>query len=182
MSKNDTIKEFTLPEELHAVIRKGGTILVSGLANSGKTTMLHQLATEFDKKRNPEHEYSQILHRSNPKDGILPREHQVFYHYDEAPDFFDKALRMAPELIVDDNEIVTPADARDTHYASLTGHAIFATIRAESAQTAIAKYKELLPQYEYEQGEGIDAQITAVVHMKRDKETGIPVVGEVLTF
>lgn len=187
MIHNDLTAQLDLPEELYPILDMDyGLVLVSGEVNTGKTTMLRLLTREFDKN----HGFGGCIFVNNsPQDKIqenyskrvyqTPDVHMTSEECKDTRQRYNTILRFAPDLIVDE-EIQTSEDAIHRFSASVTGTLVYSTIHAPDIQTAIDKYAMLLQPFEHK--EMMEMSLKAIIHMKRDEITGLPVVGEVKIF
>lgn len=198
MITDDLTAQLALPEELYPVLdMHHGLVLVSGEMNTGKTTMLRLLTREFDKKHSFGDSFGGCIFINNsPQDKVqkgyservyqLPDIHVTDEQFKNTRQRYNTMLRFDPDLIVDE-EIRTSEDAIHRFSASVTGRIVYSTIHAPDAQTAIDKYRMLLPPFydeeNYEEEKKMmEMVLKSVIHMKRDEITGLPVVGEVKIF
>ena len=200
----EDFKNLTLPAELHPLMElKSGLVLISGLANSGKETMSHLLTRELYREVKKSYDYKlSILMHSHHQEHIQEGEKDMksFLYYPnkyitaeecEDPQVLYNGFpmgmgRFGADLIVD-RDIRTSKEAmKRCEYSMYTS--IYSTIESESIQEAIEKYIDLViqydehPQFKKDFTEWANKTLRAVIHMKRDETTGLPVVGEVKIF
>lgn len=196
MITNELKKTLTLPEELYPILDiKDGLVLISGTTNTGKTTMLQTLARGFDKKHSPKRGWI-LVHNDNPQDKIMeddeelpkfdyfPNTHMTAEECKDIPNIYGKMFHYSPDLIVTD-EMREPEDAGLRYHSSMTGHLVYSSIHASDVQTAILRYETLLRESQPDRTwneEDIKKSLKAVIRMKRDENTGLPVVDEVKIF
>lgn len=193
MITEDLTNRLNLPKELYPILDiKDGLVLISGAMNTGKTTMLQKLTRGFDKNK-PNHGWI-LVNNNNPKSKIAEEEMAGVYYFPnihttaeeckDIPSLYDKMFHFSPDLIVA-GEMRESEDAVQGFRSSITGHLIYSTIHAPDVKTAIHRYEMLLresdPIHTWSK-ESIKASLKAVIHMKRDETTGLPVVGEVKIF
>lgn len=190
---DDLKKKFTLPEDLYPILNiEDGLVLVSGSANSGKSTMLQLLTEEFDKKYTLDDKHPEVLlYNESPENKIIGQNLNNFDYYPNAnmtantQRLYNKMIGYVPNLIIDD-ELRNYEQTYDSFEASLNGHLVYSTIHAHSVQHAIVMYERLLRGHETN-GQSfterdLEESLSAVIHMIRDEVTGLPLVDEVKIF
>lgn len=189
----DLVSNLDLPEEIYPILNiTEGLVLFSGSENTGKSTMLQLLTKEFDKKYTREDNHPEILLRDeSPRNKIIGQNLNNFGYFPNAnmtaniQRLHNKMIGYVPNLIIDD-ELRNGEQAYDSFESSLNGHLVYSTIHAHSAQHANVMYERLLRGHEtkgqYLTEKDLEESLEAVIHMKRDEATGLPVVGEVKIF
>jgi type II secretory ATPase GspE/PulE/Tfp pilus assembly ATPase PilB-like protein len=138
-NKDFSLEKYALPSEaksyLYRVLGKWqGLILVSGPTGSGKTTLLYSLLAELDRRVNNVHTLEDPIEYT--LEGVV----QTQINPPEVS--FERALRA---LLRQDPDCILVGEIRDSEtaqaalHAASTGHLIFSTIHANSAEECIER-------------------------------------------
>ena len=150
--KPPSIRETGLPVYVKDMAERGkGLVIISGATGSGKTTTLAALLDHINQTRN-----AHIVTIEKPIEYRLRGTRSLISQKEVGVDVDDfarglhDALRQKPDVIMLGE--VRDRDTADTLlHAAESGHLVFATLHATSAQAAIAKLLSFFPPDETEQ-------------------------------
>ena len=141
-----SLESLQLPESTHFALKSGiesphGLILVTGPTGSGKTTTLYHCLGELKERRR----HQKIVTIEDPVEYTLPGVHHIQVN-DSTGLSFSRALRSVlrhdPDVILI-GEIRDPETACVVVQASLTGHAVLATLHTNDSASAFARLVDM---------------------------------------